>query len=141
MHGYLKESRSLISKLVLYFIFGFEALTCVIQDAIEVQDPRISQTFRYETFIPGSMAPYSKSACEKLQTPWISDPPDEEIADVPKADDDLDVDLSTNIDDDDVYTDTVRWVNTAVRRYLSHDSGISHHSSGVVDILITGEVR
>ncbi|KIK03002.1 hypothetical protein K443DRAFT_131626 [Laccaria amethystina LaAM-08-1] len=89
-----------------------------LEDAIEVQDPRISQTSRYET----DMAPYSKSACEKLQTPWISDSPDEEIAEVPKADHDIDVDLSTNIDDDDVYADTV-----------------SHHSSGVVDILITGE--
>jgi hypothetical protein len=111
-------------------VFYFDScLTCALfaQDAIEVCDPNTEQCTRYETFFPGRPAPYSKSACEKLEMPWISDS-DEEIAeeDSDSACANLDPTLPavSYIDNDAEYSDKV-----------------SYQSSGVADILITGEVR
>ncbi|KAF8813497.1 hypothetical protein BYT27DRAFT_7335105 [Phlegmacium glaucopus] len=97
-----------------------------LEDGLEVYDPTTGKTARYETFVPRSEAPYSKSACDKLKTVWISSESDEEIADSGSlhSSEDPDRNLPSNsyIDDDERYVDTV-----------------CHLSSGVCDILITGK--
>ncbi|KAF8963146.1 hypothetical protein BDZ97DRAFT_1051779 [Flammula alnicola] len=95
-------------------------------DAVEVYDPLTGRTARYETVIPRSAALYSKT--EKLSRSWICDESDGVIADnVPElasglGNPDISIGPSLSIDDDDEYCDTV-----------------SHLSSGVSDILITGK--
>ncbi|TFK33451.1 hypothetical protein BDQ12DRAFT_738768 [Crucibulum laeve] len=102
-----------------------------LEDAIEALDPASERRTRYETFLPRSVAPYSKAACEKLErleTRWISDDSDEEIAEdisgveLGSANPDANFPDASYINDDDEYADMV----------LHRDSGIS-------DILVTGE--
>ncbi|KAJ3516509.1 hypothetical protein NLJ89_g1083 [Agrocybe chaxingu] len=112
--------------------------TLLSQDAVEVLDPNTGHTARYDTFIPRSTAPYSKPAMAKVaeaQT-WISGG---EIAEnsnpirsvfgstgnpdsCPPSPSTTAAALSFSIDNDDEFVDTV-----------------SHLSSGVSDILITGK--
>lgn len=83
-----------------------------LQDAIEVFDPVTNRNIRYETFFPRRTAPYSKPTVEKLQTHWIS-AGDQETSEV-----------GSDSDDDSEWSDVVE-----------------RQSSGVADILVTGEVR
>ncbi|KAF5379763.1 hypothetical protein D9615_005748 [Tricholomella constricta] len=95
------------------------------EDAIEVSDPDAGLHTRYETFIPGSKGPYSESVCETLETPWIPDIMDsmDDETEFPQTSTASIVDPSTTyIDDDDEHEDT-----------------LEQKSSGVCDILITGE--
>jgi hypothetical protein len=105
-----------------------------------VFDPTTDEYIRYETFFPERDGHYSRSACERLQTALH----DEEMS----ADDDHHhhlcsrsgseletdggdegtsdcggIDIVTSIDDDDEWEDETTYI-----------------SSGVCDILITGEV-
>lgn len=69
-------------------------------------DPVTCRTARYETFNPRSVAPYSKSACDKMETPWIYDAPSD--SGTGDSGSDLGADpLDLNIDDDDEFEDTV----------------------------------
>jgi hypothetical protein len=72
-----------------------------------------SRTTRYETFDPRSVAHYSKSACERMETPWIYDGLCEDIS---GNDSDTDFDAENPdsalsnmvyIDDDEDYEDAV----------------------------------
>ncbi|KAF9460340.1 hypothetical protein BDZ94DRAFT_1284000 [Collybia nuda] len=95
-------------------------------DAIQLYDPVTCRTARYETFNPRSTAHYSKSACDKMETPWISDSLSETISGSEYGSDlDFENPDSTMvyIDDDDEYEDVVHY-----------------RSSGICDILITGKV-
>jgi len=92
-----------------------------LEDAIEVFDPTSKCHVRYETFFPNRPAPYSKSACEKLQTSWIIED-EEEIADDRSDYGAMAPEKVPYIDDDDEFEDVV-----------------VHQSSGVSDILLTGE--
>ncbi|KAF8622009.1 hypothetical protein AX15_007363 [Amanita polypyramis BW_CC] len=95
------------------------------EDAIVVCDPNTEQSARYETFISGDPAHYSRQACEKLKKHWIS-------AAAAAADGAEEIDnnsasgvidpSSSYIDNDDEYADYV-----------------DHLSSGVTDILVSGE--
>jgi len=99
-----------------------------MQDSLEVYDPSTGHTARYETVIPGNAALYSStSASEKLSRSWISDASDEEIAGLRTVESgfsnqEISLDSTSTIDNDE-YCDTV-----------------SHRSSGISDILITGKV-
>lgn len=99
-----------------------------LEDGLEVYDPTAGRTVRYETFVPRSEAPYSKSVYDKLQMDWISSESDdsEEITDsgslLGSEDPDCNLPSRSYIDDDDRFADTV-----------------CHLSSGVCDILITGK--
>ncbi|CAA7267463.1 unnamed protein product [Cyclocybe aegerita] len=107
-----------------------------LEDALEVFDPNTGHTARYDTFIPRSTAPYSKPAMAKVaeSKTWISEG---EIAEnpirsvfgstgnpdsCPPSPSTTAAALSFSIDNDDEFVDTV-----------------SHLSSGVSDILITGK--
>jgi len=92
-----------------------------LEDAIEVFDPTTGCRARYETFFPNRPAPYSKSACEKLQTSWITVGDEEEIADDSSDSGAMEAEEVPYIDDDDEFEDVV-----------------AHRSSGVSDILVTG---
>jgi hypothetical protein len=94
------------------------------QDAIEVFDPTTGCHLRYETFFPNRPAPYSKLACEKLQTSWITVENKGEIADDSPDSGAMAPEDVPYIDDDDEFEDVVE-----------------HQSSGVSDILVTGMVR
>ena len=85
-------------------------------------DPSSGRRIRYETFCPNGPAPYSKAACEKLRTSWISIDEHEEIAEK-AADTGSVTDSAQYIDNDDEWSDVVEF-----------------RSSGVADILLTGEV-
>jgi hypothetical protein len=87
-----------------------------------VFDSSSGRRIRYETFCPKGPAPYSKTACEKLRTSWISIDEQEEIAEK-AADTGSVTDSAQYIDNDDEWSDVVEF-----------------RSSGVVDILLTGEV-
>ncbi|KAL0945455.1 hypothetical protein HGRIS_000945 [Hohenbuehelia grisea] len=106
------------------------------EDAIEVLDRLIERSVRYETFNPGREEPYSHAACSKLQTDWTPDDCHEEVPGescggsgggesttyteaVTKG---AAASTCVSIDNDDAFEDTV-----------------SHRSSGVADILVTGE--
>ncbi|RDB25822.1 hypothetical protein Hypma_006293 [Hypsizygus marmoreus] len=85
------------------------------KDAIQIFNPNTGFSARYETFIPGS-----KAAFEDLDAPWI---PQEEEEDNFGDNSNPNADPSSSyIDDDDEWVDTV-----------------SHKSSEICDILITGE--
>jgi hypothetical protein len=68
--------------------------------------------------------PYSKTACDKLQTPWISGSIIEDSSDDESEEGAKEAGQVTPIDDDDKYEDTVH-----------------HLSTGVKDILVTGKVN
>jgi hypothetical protein len=87
-----------------------------------VFDPSSGRRIRYETYCPNGPAPYSKTACEKLRTSWISIDEQEEIAEK-AADTGSVTDSAQYIDNDDEWSDVVEF-----------------RSSGVADILLTGEV-
>ena len=113
MHGYREDLYLLILKCARYFKHLCLLIHTKNQDGLEVYDPTTGKTVRYETFVPRSKAPYSKSACDKLQTGWISSESDE-ISDPGSLSDsenpDLNLPSSSYIDDDDEFADTVRWV-------------------------------
>lgn len=96
-----------------------------LEDAILVHDPYTGQVSRYETFIPGDSAHYSKQSCDEFGKDWISSTADaKEISAVSLPEPGaaaLDA-IDANIDDDDEYVDYVE-----------------HLSSGISDILVTGE--
>ena len=81
-------------------------------------DPYTERPARYETFIPGDSAHYSKQACDKLRKDWILSVDDDgqEIADSENnstggvAISDAEDPSMSNIDDDDEYGDNVEWV-------------------------------
>jgi hypothetical protein len=85
------------------------------QEAVEVFDPTSGRHIRYETFYRRPV-PYSKAVCE---TSWISFDDREEIAeDSPDSGS-----VAQHIDNDTEWSDVVE-----------------HRTSGVADILVTGEV-
>ncbi|KDR78686.1 hypothetical protein GALMADRAFT_244185 [Galerina marginata CBS 339.88] len=98
-----------------------------LEDSLEVYDPNTGHTAIYETVISGNAALYSStSASEKLSRSWISDASDGEIAGLRTVESgfsnqEIRLDSTSTIDDDDEYCDTV-----------------SHRSTGISDILITG---
>jgi hypothetical protein len=92
------------------------------QEAIEVFDPTSGRHIRYETFDPNRPAPYSKAACEKLETSWISKADREEIAESP-VDHGSVAQHAQDTDSDGEWVDTVEY-----------------RSSGIADIIVTGEV-
>lgn len=91
------------------------------QEAIEVFDPTSGRHIRYETFDPNRPAPYSRAACEKLET-WISIGDRGEIAECP-------VDPVSVAQDEQESDSDSEWSDT-----------VEHRFTGVADILITGEV-
>jgi len=91
-----------------------------VEDALEVFDPATECTVRYETFFPDRPAPYSKRACERLQTSWTT-VEGEEIADGSPDIGAVSAEEVPCIDDDDEFEDVVM-----------------HQSSGVSDVLVTG---
>lgn len=113
------------------------------QEAIVVFDPTTDEHIRYETFFPDREGRYSRSACERLQVASedgeMSDDEDHhtcsrsgsgaesELEIVDDHDrgraDNVGIDTQTSDDDDEWEDET------------------THISSGVCDILITGEVR
>ncbi|KAK2462955.1 hypothetical protein APHAL10511_005007 [Amanita phalloides] len=91
----------------------------LVEDAIVVLDSTTEQSARYETFIPGDTVHYS--ARDKLKQEWIfgaNDDKESSEDEVRSASDFND----SYIDQDDAYADHVE-----------------HLSSGVADILVTGE--
>lgn len=148
MHGYREDLCSLILKCAQLFqtwVFIAHWLLARAQDGLEVYDQTTGKTARYETFVPRSEAPYSKLACDKLQTGWISSESDEEIADSGSLsgseDPDCNLLSSSYIDDDDRFADTV-WQVKLFSMFVWYwwPLDASHLSSGVCDILITGKV-
>lgn len=84
------------------------------------------RTAHYETFNPRSVAHYSKSACDKMETPWIYDSLSETISggdfglDLGADHPDSTLSNMAYIDDDDEYEDTVRWVLLKYSRNFPH---------------------
>ncbi|KAF9475448.1 hypothetical protein BDN70DRAFT_883714 [Pholiota conissans] len=94
------------------------------ENAVRVLDPLTGKISRYETVIPRNAAEHCKE--EKLTERWISWESHEAIAENPismldSTNPDINLAPIPCIDDDDEYNDTV-----------------SHLSSGVMDILLTG---
>jgi hypothetical protein len=104
---------------LVYIIF----ITLFAQDAVEIQHPATGQSTRYETFLPNRPLPYSRAACEKLQTPWISGNDSEDEVEDSSDGGALPAEQVTSFDNDDEWEDTVE-----------------HLSTGVGDILVTGKV-
>jgi hypothetical protein len=96
------------------------------QEAIVVFDPIAERHTRYETYFPDTPAHYSKTGCEKLSSADRNPGASEESAGSDPVSSDLGAQMYEDvicIDDDDEWEDVT-----------------SHVSSGVADILVTGEV-
>ncbi|KAF8071573.1 hypothetical protein FPV67DRAFT_882445 [Lyophyllum atratum] len=96
-----------------------------LEDAIEVFDPDTGLNTRYETFTPKREAPYSNSACARLHRPWVSGHMDVTDEAAPQEGHPAFISGASStsyIDNEDEYEDI-----------------LSQKSSGVCDILFTGE--
>lgn len=80
------------------------------------------RTAHYETFNPRSVAHYSKSACDKMETPWIYDSGGDSGLDLGADHPDSTLSNMAYIDDDEEYEDTVRWVLLKSSRNSPHRS-------------------
>ena len=124
----MRGSLGILSSGTCTFVHDLPCVTIIFiipfaQDAVEIQHPATGQSTRYETFLPNRPLPYSRAACEKLQTPWISGNDSEDDVEDSSDGGALPAEQVTSFDNDDEWEDTVE-----------------HLSTGVGDILVTGKV-
>ena len=107
-----------------------------------VFDPYTERSARYETFIPGDSAHYhSSSACEEVKQHWISGADGAKEISRDSEHSVTGDSFESYIDDDEMYADHVEYVISYHAALISVDLTVARHrSSGVCDIILTGEV-
>ena len=96
-----------------------------------MHDPLTGKTIRYETYFPDRKEHYSKSACEKLR---MYEEEEEEMSDDEGSDSDSGSGSESEEEEEECEgLDLV----TSIEEY---EDETEHVSSGVTDILVTGEV-